>query len=306
MKHQTFELLYRAYFGDVDQEALRNAMDQESDEFVRYQIRGVLKKVHLPVQWDVTPFTTDFRSVRPHQRLDETVITFLLYAAAIVKDEAFRRSFTKPESCMVVAAWMEMLKGLMYAVLTLTYDITWTVQDSFKLSETVLILLHEGKVTALRDFMRKQLRIVMIREDLFQAERLFESLAYLHVGQFSSFFWRVLHWMAEAVNARSNQPDAKKMWFELIVGPMYRMLRCSICSFHFKGMVDKLKSDLTDESKDHAKLWFDLHNQVHAERREKYLNIASKEVDYTAQQYEEDAEFMREALKKRPKNQEDE
>lgn len=135
---------------------------------------------------------------------------------------------------------------------------------------------------------------IAIDDDLYPAEKMYERLSFLNVGQFSSFFWRLLHWMAEAVMIREEKMFIKKIWRELVIECVYRLLSCGICMYHLKEMTAKLALELMDESKDFARLWFDMHNEVHKQRREQY-NIVS-EIDYSEEDYKLDAEFMRQAL----------
>lgn len=293
MEHKTFEVLYQAHMGNVNREALNQILQKEKDPFILHYVNLMLQNYTIHVEWDATPFTSSFRSVPPQERLQETVIAFLLRIAALVKEEMYIRTFRKPESFTASMAWVLMLKQSMYTVLTLLYNLKWTDSDHFKLEEAVLQMLQNGKASALRDLM-EHMGIEMM-EPLYPAERMFEKLNFLRTDQFSSFYWRLLHWMAEAMDKRTDRPDVKKMWRDLVIHPLYRTLRCGICMYHFKKLTKEMEAELTDDTQNNAKLWFDIHNKVHASRRSQYPFIV--EPDYTEEEYKLDAEFMQQGIK---------
>lgn len=66
------------------------------------------------------------------------------------------------------------------------------------------------------------------------------------------------------------------------------------CVYHFRRQLDHFKQELTEENANLPKIFFDIHNRVHALRREQYPFI--KEPDYTAEEYQSDSAFMLEAL----------
>ncbi|GBN65648.1 hypothetical protein AVEN_122870-1 [Araneus ventricosus] len=266
MRHKTFQTLRRAYLGNVELDSLSFAQSQEKDPLIQRYIDLATKKIDFHVEWNRLPFTSEFRSVPPRERLDETVLTFLLRAAAIVKDEFYRRSFGKPESSSVLIAWTGLLKQCMFSVLTLLYNVQWTSEKMFLLDNTILDLIHEGRAGALRDLF-KSLDVPLARRDLTDAERHSDRLVFLHVGQFGSFFWRMIHWMGEAVNVKKEQddPDVKlaiRIWKNFALESMYRLLRCSICMMHLRMLTQELKSQLMDETVDYARLWYNIHNLI--------------------------------------------
>lgn len=300
MKHDTFRLLRQAYLGHVDKKALSHS--PESDPFVQHTIRfttdqGTRDAYHLP--WDVQPFTTQFRSVSARERLDQTVVTFLLRVVSIVKMEMYNRAFTKPQSWSATLAWVGLLKECIYTVLTLAYDLRWTTEKLFRLDAAVLDCIHDGQPSTLRDLMQQSLGIRLSQEAPYEAELYFEKLCYLGANQFGPFFWRLLHWMAEAVQMRRDDvltrpenPDvafAKDSWRRLVSGPLYRLLRCGICMAHLQAMVLKLETPLMDTDTDYPRLWYNIHNQVTAQKFQ-------SGPPYSEEEYELDASFMRQAL----------
>lgn len=296
MKHKTYQTLYQAHLGNVDKKALMEAQAEETDPFYHNLIDLMLETKDIKVQWDTTVFTTEFRSASARERLDETVFAFVLRLVAINKEERYIRAFQKPESHNALMAWEGILRRIILCATALLYDVRWTPHSIFTFLEpAVMQLLSGGDASVLREMM-KNVGVTMARETPYQAEREFEKLNFLHVGQYSSFYWRFLHWMAEAYSLRKDEEMEfyKKEWLDLINESLYRTLRCGICMFHFRTMLKELKPQWTDKQLDFPKLWFDIHNRVHAQRREQYKFL--KEPDYTESEYKEDADFMLQAL----------
>lgn len=296
MKHSTYHRLYRTFLGNVDEKALLITKSQESDQFYQTLIQDViLNKNVFHVQWDTKPFTTDFRSSHPKQKLEETFMTFILRLMAVVKGESYEHMFLKPESHDAVLAWVAILRNTLMSSLALLYNVEWTMENVIHhLEPTILKFFNGGDPSILRQLMTN-LGIELIQKELYPAEVLFGKLNFLHVSQFGSFYWRFLHWMAEAVDLRdSNMSFYKNLWRELLKGPLYRTLKCVICMDHFKTVLKEKENRLTDESDSLAGVFFEIHNKTHAYRREnnKFLN----EPDYSKSEYDEDSQFMRQAL----------
>lgn len=289
MRHSTYKLLRRAHLGDVDTNALFRTPD--SDPYLRHTISLLTETDTTDVLWDTTPFTLQFRSVPARERLDQTVVTFLLRIVAIVKAELYVRSFQKPGSWGASLAWIQVLKDCTFTILTLAYDLHWTSERFLQLDEAVLSLVHDGQPDTLRRLMQ-QLGITMSRETPFEAELLFGKLNFLNVIQFGSFFWRLLHWMAEAVVVRGDDPDvalAKAKWKSLVTGPLYRLLRCFICMDHLQILVQELRPQLLDDATDYPLLWYNIHNRVS-------INSIKKTPPYSEEEFSKDVLYMREGL----------
>lgn len=295
MKHSTYKKLYRAHLGVVDEKGLLESRKQESDPFYRNLIDLIVTNDAPVVQWDVKPFTSEFLSGSPRQRLDETFFAFVLRVVAIIKEESYVRTYQKPESHSAVMAWISILRGVLCSSLALLYNVEWTPESIFTLLEPAITkLIGNGDASALRRLVI-DLGITPAQKELYPAERSFEKLNFLQVLQFGSFYWRFLHWMAEAVDSRGeNMAPYKKLWRELLKGPLYRTVRCQICMVHFSNALKEFETQLMDPKGDLARLFFTLHNRTHALRRE--TNRFLQEPDYTEDQYKADSEFMRQAL----------
>lgn len=292
MKHATYEALYKVHLGNIDADALLQAQDKETDPFYRHFINLVLGKGTMMVEWDTNPFTTNFRSAPPRQRLDETVFAFILRLVDIQKEERHIRVFRKPESYGAIMIWDSMLRRIILCVMALLYNVQWTSESIFEfLDPAVIMLLNGGDVKILRDLM-KNLGVTPAQEAFYQAEREFGKLNGLHVGQYGSFNWRFFHWMAEAYNLRKGMDFYKKEWLNVLQSSLYRTLRCPLCMVHYRIIMDKLKPQLEDPNVDLAKTFHDIHNQVNALRREKNVKVK----DYTESEYAQDREFMIQAL----------
>ncbi|GIX94019.1 thiol oxidase [Caerostris darwini] len=298
MRHNTFKVLKRAHLGNVDSEALQHIQLQESDPFIHHTINLVTQNAPIQVSWNTAPFTVEFRSIDARQRLHQTVITFLLRLAAVVKEELYTRTFRKPESWPAVLAWIDMLKQCTFCIFTLLYNVDWTPEKFFQLDAAILDLVHHGRATALREYMQ-HMGITDLPDSLLDAERQFEKLGFLNVGQFGSFFWRLLHWMAEAVNVRKDDISMKtaiQTWRNFVIEPLYRILRCGICMMHLKIMIRELETQLLNESIDYASLWYDIHNRVNTQKFQRFPLREDTDGTYLESEYRLDADYMRQAL----------
>ncbi|GFT05749.1 sulfhydryl oxidase [Trichonephila clavipes] len=298
MKHSTYQSFKKVYLGNVNHAALFQILHEEKDPFVQRAIRLATQMDSIQVPWDTKLFQDEFHQGTPQERLEQTTMMFLLRLVALIKEEMHIRTFRKPESHEAVQAWISLLKHTLFATLTLLYNVRWTVKHFFLLDNLVFDLVHEGRVSALRQFMTQELNIAMT-DSLTLAERNFEKLNFLNIVQFGSSFWRLLHWMAEAMDMRdgSSHSDidmAKKTWRELITGPLYRLLRCGICMNHMRHIVQEMKSELLDESTHYQLIWFNIHNKVTA--RKMYHTTSQSQNVYSESELEKDAAFMRQGL----------
>lgn len=293
MKHSTYKKLYQAHLGVIDEKSLLESRNQESDPFYQNLIDLIVTNNAPVVQWDVKPFTSEFLSGSPRQKLDETFFAFILRVVAIIKEESYVRTYQKPESHNIVMAWISILRSIMCSSLALLYNVHWTPETIFThLEPAITKMISKGESSALRQLMT-DLGITLAQKELYLAERSFEKLNFLQVLQFGSFYWRFLHWMAEAVDLRGEEmAPYKKQWRELLKGPLYRTVRCQICMVHFSNMLKEFETQLMDGKL--SQLFFTLHNRTHAMRRE--TNKFLQEPDYTEDQYKLDSEFMRQAL----------
>jgi hypothetical protein len=293
MHYTTYELFKRVQLGDIDVEALLHAKVRETP-FIASKIDVILENIKPQSQsFDTTRFKTAFRvQEEARDRLDEIVITNLLFFSNIVKQEKFVRSIHRPGAWEGVQVWEQLLRVLFYCVLTLAYDVRWTSLNFFELDAT-LRQLEEGRVSALRDFM-KSLGISIASSDPYPAELVNETLIYHTTLEFGPYYWRLLHFLAEAFSTRSSDDArlAKSMWRDFVVESLYRTLRCSICMYHFEALANELKPRISsDDDQDFPKLWFDIHNRVN---KENYKSV------YSESEFEKDSLFMRSALKTGP------
>lgn len=292
MKPDTFKHLKQAYLGHVDQQGMQQILRDEKDSLLTHEAMELLRNDrNTPpyVHWDMDMFTTKFRDAPSRERLDETVMTFLLRLVTIVKVEVYYRIFQKPESPMAVQAWIQLLKQCTFAILSLLYNVTWDTQLLFRLDQVIMDLVYDGNYSALRTFMVQDCHIAMT-ESLTQAEHYTDKLRMLNIYQVGSSFWRLLHWMAEAMDYRDNHAEAKTMWKELVIHSLYRLLRCGICMRHMHKIIQDVRPQLLAKETSHRHLWFQIHNLVTANAMHK------PNPDYSESDLETDASFMRQAL----------
>lgn len=295
MKHSTYKKLYQAHLGVIDEKGLLKTRNEETDPFYQNVIDLIVTNGVPVYQWDIKPFTSEFLSGSPHQRLDETFFAFILRVLAFIKEDNYIRAYRKPESHAIVMAWISILRNIMLTSLALLYNVEWTPELIFThLEPTIMKMISTGDGSALRQLMIN-LGITLAQKEPYPAERSFEKLGFLHVSQFGAFYWRFLHWMAEAVDTRGeNMALYKKQWRELLKGPLYRTLRCEICMDHLTNMLKEFETQLMDQNGNLSQLFYTIHNRTHALRRE--MNKLLQEPDYTESQYKLDSEFMRQAL----------
>ncbi|GFW97243.1 sulfhydryl oxidase [Trichonephila clavipes] len=131
MKHSTYQLLKKAYLGNVNHAALFQILHEEKDPFVQRAVRLATQMDSIQVPWDTKLFQDEFRQGTPQERLEQTTMMFLLRLVALVKEEMHIRTFRKPESHEAVQAWISLLKHTLFATLTLLYNVRWTVRHFF-------------------------------------------------------------------------------------------------------------------------------------------------------------------------------
>lgn len=294
MKHETYQTIKQAYMGNADRPLLLKALIQESDPFVHRAINLAIQPTLFGCPWDVTPYTSNFKNADAKERLHQTVMTFLLRAISVVKEQHHFRTFGKPESHGAMQAWACLLKQCIFAVLTLLYNVRWNMELLFGLDEMILDMIQTGHASTLRLFMNKNLNIPV---PITPAEQSIEKLNSLNIMQFGSSFWRLLHWIAEALDTREESPDiltARRVWLDLVTGPLYRLLGCRICMAHMREFVRDLKPQLQADSTKQRKLWFNIHNEVTATKLTQYPDM--KTTIYSESDLEQDASFMRQAF----------
>lgn len=295
MKHETYHLLKQAYLGHVNKHALLQSVIQEKDPFLQRAVQLATHQTYPRyIPWNIQIFTTEFRKGNPQERLEETVMTFLLRLVAIIKTEMHYRTFQKPESHAAIHAWINMFKFSLHAVLSLLFNVHWEDEHYFELDKVTFELIHEGKASALRHFIEHDLKM-KLSTNTTMAEQMFEALGFLNIRQFGSSFWRLLHWMAEAMDMRNDpgMAKAKQIWRDLITGPLYRMLGCGICMAHMRTITRDLEAQLLDPKTQYRQLWYNIHNKVNSTLP---TDQNLPPITYSESELEQDAAFMLQAL----------
>lgn len=293
MDNITFKLLKRKYFHNEDSNKLASCK-QKSSPYVASKIDLILGNPRFmdPNRaLDVTKFTTHFRDAPSKERLNEVVATYLLFLANTVCLQKYSRPFIRPGRWEGDSCWQQMYKMVVFSVLTLLYDIRWKSEYFMFLDEALMGLL-QGKSEALRSFVEK---LGIHFQDSIEAEHVYPYLEYQNNRIFGPYYWRLLHWMAEAIAFRSNNGNsdvvlAKNLWREFVTNTLHRTLQCGICIHHYKMTINETHfKDLLMHAKDeeYPKVWFDLHNKV---------NDLVFSPRYSESELEKDRTYLRSAL----------
>ncbi|KAF8796692.1 hypothetical protein HNY73_001038 [Argiope bruennichi] len=285
MQNSTFQNLKRALLLDVDTETLTKQRKYESP-FIQFQIDMLLHKDKLDASRIYAASFSNIKEISKKSR-DEVVVTYILFLANIVKYEKLNRTFLRPGAWIGECAWTQTLKIVTYCVITLIYDIKWNSNYFFHLDFMISELL-QGKADAVRNFFQK-LKIQSFTSTPFPIERDVEMLQFQNTDDFGPYYWRLLHWMAEAFNMRHGHDDvqlAKSLWQDFVSKVMYRTLRCMMCINHYQMITHDLKDRLMN-SNNYPKLWFDIHNIVRKSQ--------NKPV-YTLEEFEKDSQAMKSVL----------
>lgn len=255
----------------------------------------------LRSQWNSRIFTTDFRNAKSSRdRLDEVVITYLSFISNLLAHHKFAKTIIRPGAWVEDFSWNKIFKWVTFCVVNIIYDIDWKPEYFFFLDE-VSIDLMLGKTEALRHFFTKI--GITIEVPSFQVEEEYAITNYHSIEEFGQYYWRMLHWMAEAFPMRKRNNDclilAKSMWREFTVQTLHRTLRCGRCSYHYNLMVSKYRSKLLEcPDEELPMLWFEIHNEVNAKKFETHKEMNNKKYQpYSESEFSEDRKFMQLGLK---------
>lgn len=287
MQHSTFKALKRAFMNDVDAEALKKNAHREPP-FIQFQIDTVLNgKPHVKRFLEIR-FPQTKHISKP--LLDETVVTYLLFVANIVKYDKLNRTFLRPAAWAGEICWIRMLKMLIYCVVTLLYDVRWKSHYFFLLDSTVQDLML-GKTNSLRILFRN-IGMNRFTPQSFPVENDCELLHFHSANEFGPYYWQLLHWMAEAFELRHGHEDvenAKSMWRDFVTSTMYRTLRCYICMRHYRNVSQRFRDKLL-KGDDYGEIWFEIHNVVRS---------ATGKPPYLSADFERDRQSMRSVLQEK-------
>lgn len=289
MKVNTYHTFRQAFLGVKNPAAISHFVSLEKDPYIIHQSRFLLKdRIDYRLPWNVENFTTQFRNAPAPQRLEETLMIFLLHSVMVIKQEIFKRTFIKPGSNDVIHVWIMLFKKCFETLTTLLYKVSWTIENYKNLDMLILKLIHEGRCQVLRQFMMEELHIKMVTH-VTQAETHFERLNDLQITQMGPPFWRLLHWVAEAMDRPDRDVNAKQAWRSLLTYSLYRFLVCNVCRIHMHTIVTELKEQLKSETVSNRELWFNIHNKVNS-------IISKPNSFYSNSELLVDAEFMVQAL----------
>lgn len=214
---------------------------------------------------------------------DELVITFLIFLGKILNNSLLLHVFYVPQS-QSIFNWILMYKGITYSIITLLYNKKFTDEDFFSMDD-MIYKLNEGYCDSVRHFLKK-MKLLTISEEQLEIEKKYSELILITADEFGPFYWRILHFMAEAINLRKHASLAKTIWKEFVLYSLHRTLLCSICKEHYRKVSEKFQQEL-QTSTDYATLWFNIHN---------YINKSLNKAEYSTVEYEKDQSIMRNLL----------
>lgn len=299
MNSATHQILSRAFYENIiDYNKLIKHRYLSSNPSINERIDIAINRVnfHDPTFGiQLTSFTTQFRDKNARDRLDETVVTFLLFIGNQATEEKFRQTFKTHGGWETEYSWMMMFKCLVYTIFSLAYDVRWKDEYFFYVDDMTIDLL-KGKATSLRTLAQKI--GVSFSSDVYPAEVHYTKMIYHNSSIFGPFFWRMIHFVAEAFAVREQAGLAKTMWRQFTTETLYRTLSCGLCIQHYKNnILPKYKDQLLNTSdEDYPILWFRIHNEVNSP------DVGGKgttkiDTGYSASEFEKDRTFMREGLK---------
>lgn len=297
MDHESYVVIKNAgKYNIVDSEKLEKAktrvvptirekIDRFLNHFSNYDVNFGL---------DLHRFTDQFLATKsPKDRLDETVVTFLLFLANQLSQEKINRSFSNYGAWESEYAWVMLFKWVTYSIFTLIYDVRrWTSEYYIHLDNTIIDIALKGDASALSLFAGK-IGVQFESETPYPAEQHFTKFEYHNPMIFGPYYWRMLHFMAEATAIRKDGNDndvksAKKLWRQYLTETMHRTLQCIYCKVHYKDLLNHggYKQKIIDcEDEDFPKLWYEIHNKVNYWKN-----------NYSEDDWKVDREFMKLAL----------
>lgn len=289
MKLLTYHTFRNAFLGVNHPVAYSHIVSLEKDPYLIRQAKFLFSnRLYEPLAWDVENYTGRFRNVPAKQRLEDTVMTFLLHSVIVIKEDIFRRTFSKPGTHDTVQGWIMLFKQCFETLTTLLFKVKWTAHNYRELDGLILSLIHQGQCKTLRQFMTEELHIDMVTH-ITQAEIHFERLGELNIAQLGSSVWRLLHWVAESMDRSDRDEEAKESWRTLLSSSLYRFLVCGICRTHMHNIVTELKEQLASATISNRELWFNIHNKVNG-------IIQKPKPTYSESELKADVEFMLQAL----------
>ena len=281
MDRQTYKTLKRARKTNVPPQ-----------EFEKLNISIPITQYALNMFISDARYVTDFSKLSPkfsnleptHAYKDELVITYLLFLGKFLNNSFLQHVFIIPYSNGFFL-WNNIYKKIVYVLITLLYNKKFSDEDWVNL-EDMTYELNKGYSNSVRNFL-KQMKILTISdEQTIEMESKYNGYFTIDSNEFGPFYWRIIHFVAEAFGVRKNAETAKAIWKEFTLYILYRTLLCSICKMHYKEIIDKYKNQLQN-STDYAMLWFDIHNEV---------NKKIEKPEYSKDSFEKDRKIMRSLL----------
>lgn len=283
MDRQTYKILKQAHRNNIDEQELKQIeISSLPNPLMKDRVNLLLGNVNINIKF--SDLARKFSSIENSVAYkDELVITFLLFLGKILNNSLLLHVFYVPQS-QNIFNWILLYKRITYSIVTLLYNKKFTDED-FLCLDDMIYKLNEGYYDSVRNFLNKMKLLTLSAEPL-EIEKKYSELIVITADDFGPFYWRVLHFMAEAINLRKHASLAKSIWKEFVLYSLHRTLLCSICKEHYKTVAEKFKQELQN-SADYAKLWFTIHNHV---------NKSLNKTEYSIAEFEKDQSIMKNLL----------
>lgn len=212
--------------------------------------------------------------------IDELVITYLLFLGKILNGFQIHHIFQAPQT-HILFDWLQIYKKVTYSIVCLIYNKKFTDQDWIHLDDMINGML-QGQSNAVRLFLKNIGRTDIVVD----LEKYYMDTTNISAEHFGPLYWRMIHFMAEAIQMRKSANLAKTLWKEFLIYPFYRTLLCPICSTHYLAVLEKYKETLL-ETPNYANTWFEIHN---------YVNKSLNKSEYPSLEFEKDQSIMKNLL----------
>lgn len=283
MNNETFKILKRAHKNIADEHELKRIKNIMPNPLMTNQINILLQNININENFEY--FVNKFSKIENNPMYkDELIITYLLFIGKILNNTLLIHTFYTPQS-QTIFYWISLYKHIVFSIITLMYNKKFTDENWLDL-DIMVNQLNEGYSDSIRKFLNK-LQVLSIPNEPLEIETKYPELIIITADKFGPFYWRILHFMAEAIHLRKNVSMAKFIWKEFTVYSLHRTLYCSICKEHYKSVAEKYKNELQNSS-DYPKLWFNIHN---------YVNKNIQKTEYSESEFEKDRSIMQNLLK---------
>lgn len=282
MDSRTFKILKRAHKSYINEQELQKIKVLMPNPLMTDRINVILNNFNYNTKF--TEIASKFSKLENSSLYKEDlVITYLLFLGKIMNQTFLIHTFHAPQS-QNIFNWIILYKNVVYFVITLLFNKKFTDEDWLYL-DIMIYSLNEGYVDSVRNFLKK-LKIVT-SNNLVDLEKKYNEMILITSDDFGPFYWRIIHFMAEAIQSRKYGTLAKSLWREFTIYSLHRTLICSICQEHYKTVVKKYKNELENTNTNYANLWFNIHN---------FVNATLNKPEYSLEEFQKDQSIIQNLL----------